>query len=84
MFQINGKWLRVINTIMLPYNGKVWWGECLANLSVWWKKVLRMNRLAKELFIDTTNLNGFSLVNCREFAKFTKLSTSQTFPLYSI
>ena len=84
MFQINGKWLRVINTIMLPYNGKVWRGECLANLSVWWKKVLQMNRLAKELFIDTTNLNGFSLVNRRGFAKFTKLSASQTFPLYSI
>ena len=48
------------------------------------EKVWQMNRLAKELFIDTTNMNGFSLVNRRGFAKFPKLSISQTFPLYSI
>ena len=30
----------------------------------------------------TTNLDGFSLANHRRFAKFAKLSTRQTFPLY--
>ena len=32
----------------------------------------------------TINLDGFSLVNPRRFAKFAKLSPRQTFPLYSI
>ena len=48
------------------------------------KKVWRMNRSAKGLLIVATTLDGFSLVNHRQFAKFTKLSTRQTFPLYSI
>ena len=50
----------------IPYSGKVWQGECLANLlfsSVWRKKVWRMNSSAKGLLIVTTNLNGFSLAN---------------------
>ena len=32
----------------------------------------------------TTNLDGFSLVNCRRFAKIAKLSPRQTFLLYGI
>ena len=48
------------------------------------KIVWQMNRSAKELLIVTTNLDGFSLANCRRFAKFYKLSTCQTFPLYGI
>ena len=48
------------------------------------KKVWRMNRSAKGLLIVATTLGGFSLVNYRQFAKFTKLSNCQTFPLYSI
>ena len=70
---------------IVPYSGKVWRAECLANLlfsSVWWEKVWRMNRSAKGLSMVTTNLDGFSLANCRRFAKFTKLSPRQTFPLY--
>ena len=43
------------------------------------KKVWQMNRSAKGLLMVTTNLDGFSLANCR---RFTKLSTRQTFPLY--
>ena len=46
----------------------IWWAECLANLlfsRVWWKKVWRMNRSAKGLSMITTNLDGFSLANCR-------------------
>ena len=35
------------------YSGKVWRGECLANLSIWQRQ---MNRSAKGLFIETTNL----------------------------
>ena len=69
----------------LPYSGKVWRAECLANLlfsSVWQKKVWRINRSAKGLSMVTTNLDGFSLANCRRFAKFAKLSPRQTFPLY--
>ena len=40
------------------------------------KKVWQMNRSAKGLLIETTKLDGFSLVNHRQFAK---LSTHQTF-----
>ena len=43
----------------VPYSGKVWRRECLANLlfsSVWQKKVWRMNRSAKWLLIVTTTL----------------------------
>ena len=71
--------------LAIPYRGKVWWAECLANLlfsSVWQKKVWRMNRSAKGLSMVTTNLDGFSLANRRRFAKFAKLSPRQTFPLY--
>ena len=42
------------------------------------EKVRRMNRSAEGLLIVTTNLDGFSLVNRRRFAKFVKLSTHQT------
>ena len=69
----------------IPYSGKVWRAECLANLlfsSVWRKKVWRMNRSAKGLSMVTINLDGFSLANRRRFAKFAKLSPRQTFPLY--
>ena len=73
--------------ITLPYSGKVWQAECLANLlfsNVWWKKVWRMNRSAIGLSMVTINLDGFSLANRRQFAKFVKLSPRQTFPLYGI
>ena len=62
---------RIINATQrankVPYNGKVWQGECLANSlfsSVW----------PKGLLIVTTNLDCFSLVNHRRFAKLAKLS----------
>ena len=73
--------------IHIPYSGKVWRAECLANLlfsSVWWKKVWQMNRSAKGLSMVITNLDGFSLANRRRLAKFAKLSPHQTFPLYGI
>ena len=38
------------------------------------KKVWRMNRSAKGLLMVTTNLDGFSLANCRQLTKFAKLS----------
>ena len=47
----------------------------LANLlfsSVWRKNVWRMNRSAKGLSMVTTNLDGFSLANCRRFAKLSR------------
>ena len=69
----------------IPYSGKVWRVECLANLlflSVWRKKVWRMNRSAKGLSMVGINLDGFSLANRLRFAKFAKLSPRQTFPLY--
>ena len=47
-----------------------------------WQKVWQMNRSAKGLLIVTTNLDDFSLANCRLFAKFVKLSSRQTFLLY--
>ena len=71
----------------IPYSGKVWQGETLAIspfLSIWRKKVWRMNSSANRLSIVTTNLYGFSLANHRRFAKFVKLSPCQTFPLYGI
>ena len=73
--------------LVLPYSGKVWRAECLANLlflSVWQKKVWRMNGSAKGLSIVGINLDGFSLANRLRFAKFAKLSPRQTFPLYGI
>ena len=69
----------------IPYSGKVWQAECLANLlflSVWWKKVWRMNRSAKGLSMVGIDLDGFSLANRLQFAKFAKLSPCQAFPLY--
>ena len=71
----------------IPYSGKVWRAECLANLlfsSVWREKVWRMNRSAIGLSMVTINLDGFSLANLRRFAKFAKLSPHQTFPLYGM
>ena len=57
----------------IPYSGKVWQGETLANLpflSIWWVKVWRMNSSANRLSIVTNNLDGFSVANHRQFAKF--------------
>ena len=65
-----------------PHSRKVWRGETLANwffLSLWQKKVWRINRSANRLFIVSTNLDGFSLANHGWFAK---LSPYQPFPLY--
>ena len=53
-------------------------------LSVWRKKVWRMNGSAKGLSMVGINLDGFSLANRLRFAKFAKLSPRQTFPLYGI
>ena len=69
----------------VPYSGKVWRAECLANLlflNVWLKKVWRMNRSAKGLSMVGINLDGFSLTNRLRFTKFAKLSPHQSFPLY--
>ena len=41
-----------------------------------------MNRSVRWVLIVTTTVDGFSLANHRRFAKFAKLSTRQTFPLY--
>ena len=71
----------------LPYSGKVWRAECLANLlflSIWRKKVWRMNGSTNRLSMVGINLDGFSLANRLRFAKFAKLSPRQTFPLYGI
>ena len=59
-------------------------GKMFGESNIWQKKVWRMNRSAKKLLIVITNLDGFSLANCRQFAEFAKLSTHQTFLLYSI
>ena len=67
--------LQVISNI--PYSGKAWQGKSLANwlfLSTWWKNVWWNNRSANRLLILSTNLDGFSLVDHRQFAKFAKLS----------
>ena len=42
--------------------------------SIWRKKCLANDRSAKGLLIVMTTLYGFSLSNCRQFAKFAKLS----------
>ena len=55
--------------------GKFTLFKCLA------EKVWQMNRSAKGLLIVTTNLDDFSLMNCRQFAK---LSTFPPFLLYGI
>ena len=54
----------------------------LTLLSLWWKKVWRINRSANRLLIVSTNLDSFSLANHRRFTTFAKLSPHQTFPLY--
>ena len=62
----------------IPYTGKVWRGEEVGELTCFEhlvKKVCQINRSANRLLIISTNLDGFSLVNCGQFAKFaTKLS----------
>ena len=61
----------------LPYSGKVWRGESLANwlfLSIWRKQVLPINRSVNRVSIVSTKLDGFSLVNHGWFANFAKLS----------
>ena len=71
----------------IPYRGKVLWGERLVNrvvLSIWQKKVWRINRSANRLLIISTNLDGFSLANHGRFAKFANISHRQSFPPYSI
>ena len=50
-------------------------------LSVWQKKVWRMNRSAKGSSMVGINLDGFSLANHLRFAKFAKLSH---YTVYSI
>ena len=60
----------------IPYSGKVWRGESLANWlfsSIWWKKVWRINRSANRLSIVSTKLDGFSLANHGRFTKFANL-----------
>ena len=50
----------------ITYSGKVWQGETLENLfllSVWQRRVWRMNRLRHKVIIITTALDGFSLAN---------------------
>ena len=72
---------------VVPYSGKVWQGETLANwlfLSIWLKKVWWINRSVNRLSIVSTKLDGFSLTNHGRFAKFAKLSPCQAFLLYSI
>ena len=69
-------WIQNIN---ISYSGKVWRGENLANLYClieFAKKVWRINitRSAKKLLIVSTNLDGFSLANHGQFAKFAKPS----------
>ena len=73
--------------LFIPYSGKVWRRESLANslvMSVWRGKVWRMHRFSHKVIIISKNLNGFSLANHGRFAKFAKLSPRQTFPLYGI
>jgi len=48
------------------------------------EKVWRMNRLSQKVIIVSRNLDDFSLANYGQFAKFTKLSPCQTFPLYGM
>ena len=64
-------------TKLLPYSGKVWQRESLANslvMSVWQGKVWRMHRFSHKVIIISKNLDGFSLGNYEQFAKFAKLS----------
>ena len=69
----------------IPYGGKVWRGESLANWlvsNIWWKKIWWINRSANRLLIISINLDGFSLANHKRFAKFANVSPCQSFPLY--
>ena len=70
---------------IIPYSGKVWWGESLANQlfsSIWRKKVWRINRSANRLLIVCTSLDGFSLDNSPNSPNFhpTKFSRYTVFP----
>ena len=50
----------------IPYSGKVWRRENLANftvMSVWRGKVWRMDRFSHKVIIISKNLDGFSLAN---------------------
>ena len=63
------------------------WGEILANwlvLSIWWKKIWRINKSANRWLIISTNLDVFSLANHGQFAKFANVSPHQSFPPYGI
>ena len=46
------------------------------------KESLQINKSANRLLIVSTNLDGYSLANDEWFAKFAKLFSCQTFPLY--
>ena len=62
-------------------------GENLVNRlvsSIWRKKVWQINRSANRLLIISTNLDGFSLVNHRQFTKFANVSPCQSFLPYGI
>ena len=63
----------MINSVL--HGGKVWQRECLVNLlfQAFGGISFAMNRSAKGLLIVITTLDVFSLVNHRQFAKFTKL-----------
>jgi len=72
---------------MVPYSRKVWWDKVWRIYSFQAfceKKVWRMNRFSQKVIFVSRNLDGFSLANHGWFAKFTKLSPCQTFPLYGI
>ena len=58
----------------------------LTFLSIWRKKVWRINRSANRLLIVRTNLDGFNLANHGRFTKFANLRPPhhQTFLLYGI
>ena len=61
----------------VPYSGKVWRRESLANftvMSVWRGKVWRMDGFSHKVIIISKNLDGFSLANHGRFTKFAKLS----------
>ena len=47
-------------------------------MSVWRGKVWRMHRFSHKVIIISKNLDGFSLANHGQFAKFTKLSRYDT------
>ena len=61
----------IIQSYQLQYGGKVWW-----------EKVWQINRSANRLLMISTNLDGFSLANYGQFAKFANVSPRQSFPPY--